>query len=143
MLWLILTSPLTSATKTFNGSECVYQMLKAIWPSIVHIPNRLPESANISTVGKPFYSVLLCRIAQFYFRPDVLLLILVISVSADARFSSADSLPFHREVHHRTFCVAGDNDMVLCKSPRQDPSRIATRESEWKCTCLGVAECTK
>ncbi|KIK09522.1 hypothetical protein K443DRAFT_82374 [Laccaria amethystina LaAM-08-1] len=41
--------------QTFIGSECVYQMLKAIWPSIVHIPNRLPESANISTVGLMCY----------------------------------------------------------------------------------------
>ena len=27
-------------------------MLKAIWPSTARIPNHLPESANITTVGK-------------------------------------------------------------------------------------------
>lgn len=26
-------------------------MLKAIWPSVAHIPNRLPASSNITTVG--------------------------------------------------------------------------------------------
>ncbi|KAI0784506.1 NCS1 nucleoside transporter family [Abortiporus biennis] len=37
--------------QTFTGSECVYQMLKAIWPSLAHLPNHLPESANITTSG--------------------------------------------------------------------------------------------
>ncbi|KAI0027498.1 NCS1 nucleoside transporter family [Vararia minispora EC-137] len=37
--------------QTYTGSECVYQMLKAIWPSTAHIPNHLPPHANITTVG--------------------------------------------------------------------------------------------
>ncbi|KAG8810958.1 hypothetical protein FRC17_002690 [Serendipita sp. 399] len=37
--------------QTYTGSECVYQMLKAIWPSTARIPNHLPESANITTTG--------------------------------------------------------------------------------------------
>ncbi|KJA13308.1 hypothetical protein HYPSUDRAFT_49920 [Hypholoma sublateritium FD-334 SS-4] len=41
--------------QTFTGSECVYQMLKAIWPSVAHIPNRLPASSNITTVGMMCY----------------------------------------------------------------------------------------
>ncbi|KDR74147.1 hypothetical protein GALMADRAFT_251034 [Galerina marginata CBS 339.88] len=43
--------------QTFTGSECVYQMLKAIWPSTANIPNRLPESANITTVGLMCYFI--------------------------------------------------------------------------------------
>ncbi|CAE6526085.1 unnamed protein product [Rhizoctonia solani] len=39
------------AIQTYAGSEAVYQMLKAIFPSITRIPNSLPESANITTVG--------------------------------------------------------------------------------------------
>jgi NCS1 family nucleobase:cation symporter-1 len=39
------------AVQTFNGSECVYQMLKAIWPSVAHVPNHLPESSHITSVG--------------------------------------------------------------------------------------------
>src|SRR5258705_9724899 len=55
--------------QSFTGSECVYQaridffpccillmtlsvfcqMLKAIWPSIAHVPNHLPASSNITT----------------------------------------------------------------------------------------------
>ncbi|KAI0067621.1 NCS1 nucleoside transporter family [Artomyces pyxidatus] len=41
--------------QTFTGSECVYQMLKAIWPSIARLPNHLPASANITTVGMLCY----------------------------------------------------------------------------------------
>ncbi|KAH7320408.1 cytosine-purine permease [Rhizoctonia solani] len=43
------------AIQTYAGSEAVYQMLKAIFPSIARIPNRLPESANITTVGMMCY----------------------------------------------------------------------------------------
>jgi NCS1 family nucleobase:cation symporter-1 len=57
------------AIQTFVGSECVYQvrhlhsppfcrhlmtvtqMLKAIWPSIAHLPNHLPPNAHITTSG--------------------------------------------------------------------------------------------
>ncbi|KAN0105611.1 NCS1 nucleoside transporter family [Russula decolorans] len=41
--------------QTFIGSECVYQMLKAIWPSFAHLPNHLPSSANITTSGMICY----------------------------------------------------------------------------------------
>ncbi|KAJ3534748.1 hypothetical protein NM688_g7085 [Phlebia brevispora] len=40
---------------TYTGSECVYQMLKAIWPSIQRLPNHLPESTNISSAGLMCY----------------------------------------------------------------------------------------
>ncbi|KAJ6576438.1 permease for cytosine/purines, uracil, thiamine, allantoin-domain-containing protein [Mycena vulgaris] len=43
------------AIQSFTGSECVYQMLKAIWPSTAHISNHLPESAGITTVGMMCY----------------------------------------------------------------------------------------
>jgi NCS1 family nucleobase:cation symporter-1 len=55
--------------QTTVGSECIYQvrsfgfytviilwslsqMLKAIWPSIAHLQNHLPPSANITTSGE-------------------------------------------------------------------------------------------
>ncbi|KAG8932925.1 hypothetical protein FRC03_000061 [Tulasnella sp. 419] len=40
--------------QTYTGGECVYQMLKAIWPGTARIPNHLPESASITT------SVMMC-----------------------------------------------------------------------------------
>ncbi|KAG7090689.1 hypothetical protein E1B28_009786 [Marasmius oreades] len=43
--------------QTYTGSECTYQMIKAIWPSTGRIPNRLPESANITTVGMMCYVI--------------------------------------------------------------------------------------
>ncbi|KAH6904538.1 cytosine-purine permease [Coprinopsis sp. MPI-PUGE-AT-0042] len=43
--------------QTYTGSECVYQMLKAIWPSTARIPNHLPEGAHITTVGLMCYFI--------------------------------------------------------------------------------------
>ncbi|KAG9309895.1 cytosine-purine [Chiua virens] len=37
--------------QTYNGSQCVYQMLKAIWPSIAKMPNQLSPNANITSSG--------------------------------------------------------------------------------------------
>ncbi|KAF7796008.1 hypothetical protein EIP86_007177 [Pleurotus ostreatoroseus] len=34
---------------TYTGSECIYQMLKAIWPSIQRMPNHLSPGANITS----------------------------------------------------------------------------------------------
>lgn len=47
----VLLSMFWFGIQTYNGSQCVYQMLKAIWPSIARMPNRLPVSANITSSG--------------------------------------------------------------------------------------------
>jgi NCS1 family nucleobase:cation symporter-1 len=49
--WMMLIEPATSILST--GSECVYQMLKAIWPSVARIPNKL--NGNITTTGMMCY----------------------------------------------------------------------------------------
>ncbi|KAH7911800.1 permease for cytosine/purines, uracil, thiamine, allantoin-domain-containing protein [Hygrophoropsis aurantiaca] len=41
--------------QSYNGSQCVYQMLKAIWPSIAQIPNHLSPTANITSSGLMCY----------------------------------------------------------------------------------------
>ncbi|KAF4586220.1 hypothetical protein EYR38_010494 [Pleurotus pulmonarius] len=41
--------------QTYTGSECLYQMLKAIWPSVARVPNQLSPDANITTVGVMCY----------------------------------------------------------------------------------------
>ncbi|KAF7330575.1 hypothetical protein MVEN_02497800 [Mycena venus] len=43
------------AIQSYTGSECVYQMLKAIWPSTARIPNHLPASAGITSAGMMCY----------------------------------------------------------------------------------------
>lgn len=44
--------------QTFTGSQCIEQMLKAIWPSIrTRVPNRLPENANITSLGMMCYFI--------------------------------------------------------------------------------------
>ncbi|KAG2145502.1 permease for cytosine/purines, uracil, thiamine, allantoin-domain-containing protein [Suillus bovinus] len=47
----VLLSMFWFGIQTYNGSQCVYQMLKAIWPSIAKMPNQLPVSANITSSG--------------------------------------------------------------------------------------------
>ncbi|KAG1800997.1 NCS1 nucleoside transporter family [Suillus plorans] len=47
----VLLSMFWFGIQTYNGSQCVYQMLKAIWPSIARMPNQLPVSANITSSG--------------------------------------------------------------------------------------------
>ncbi|KIJ18168.1 hypothetical protein PAXINDRAFT_179500 [Paxillus involutus ATCC 200175] len=37
--------------QSYNGSQCVYQMIKAIWPSIAKMPNHLSPNANITSSG--------------------------------------------------------------------------------------------
>ncbi|KAJ7494742.1 cytosine-purine permease [Mycena galericulata] len=51
----VILSMFWFAIQSFTGSECIYQMLKAIWPSTARIPNHLPESAGITTVGMMCY----------------------------------------------------------------------------------------
>ncbi|KAF8662751.1 hypothetical protein AX16_001109 [Volvariella volvacea WC 439] len=47
----VILSMFWFGVQSYTGSECVYQMLRAIWPSTARIPNRLPESTHITTVG--------------------------------------------------------------------------------------------
>ncbi|KAI6101745.1 permease for cytosine/purines, uracil, thiamine, allantoin-domain-containing protein [Pisolithus croceorrhizus] len=54
--------------QTYSGSQAVYQMLKAIWPSIARLPNHLPASANITSSG------LLCYLLYWIIQSPFLLL---------------------------------------------------------------------
>ncbi|KAI0703260.1 NCS1 nucleoside transporter family [Earliella scabrosa] len=49
MFWLSIQS--------YIGSQCIYQMLKAIWPSIARMPNHLPGSAQITSSGMLCYFI--------------------------------------------------------------------------------------
>ncbi|KAH9064376.1 permease for cytosine/purines, uracil, thiamine, allantoin-domain-containing protein [Lactarius vividus] len=53
---LIVLSMFWFGVQTFIGSECVYQMLKALWPSITHLPNHLPPDAKITSLPFMFVS---------------------------------------------------------------------------------------
>ncbi|KAI0296964.1 NCS1 nucleoside transporter family [Multifurca ochricompacta] len=54
---LIILSMFWFGIQTFIGSECVYQMLKAIFPSVAHFPNHLPQNARITTIELICYFV--------------------------------------------------------------------------------------
>ncbi|KAF8141918.1 permease for cytosine/purines, uracil, thiamine, allantoin-domain-containing protein [Boletus edulis] len=43
--------------QSYNGSQCVYQMIKAIWPSIARMPNHLSPNANITSSGLLCYTI--------------------------------------------------------------------------------------
>ncbi|KAH8986615.1 NCS1 nucleoside transporter family [Lactarius akahatsu] len=64
---LIILSMFWFGVQTFIGSECVYQMLKAIWPSIAHLPNHLPPSAKITSVELICYFIYWCFQLPFMF----------------------------------------------------------------------------
>ncbi|KAK2777885.1 hypothetical protein FQN53_002020 [Emmonsiellopsis sp. PD_33] len=36
-------------TQSYQGGQCLQSMISAIWPSFNHFPNRLPESANVTS----------------------------------------------------------------------------------------------
>ncbi|KIK70323.1 hypothetical protein GYMLUDRAFT_32322 [Collybiopsis luxurians FD-317 M1] len=43
--------------QTYSGSECVNQMIQAIWPSAARIPNHLSSDAGITTGGMMCYFI--------------------------------------------------------------------------------------
>ncbi|KAF8552869.1 NCS1 nucleoside transporter family [Imleria badia] len=43
--------------QSYNGSQCVYQMIKAIWPSIARMPNHLSPNASITSSGLLCYLI--------------------------------------------------------------------------------------
>ncbi|KAF2732398.1 allantoin permease [Polyplosphaeria fusca] len=47
----MITALFWHAIQTYTGSTAVTQMIRAIWPSYLNIPNHLPESAGITTQG--------------------------------------------------------------------------------------------
>jgi len=51
----VVLSMIWFGIQTFTGSECVYQMLKAIWPSLARLPNHLSPGANITSSGMLCY----------------------------------------------------------------------------------------
>ncbi|KAJ6545019.1 NCS1 nucleoside transporter family [Mycena vulgaris] len=51
----IIMSMFWFGIQTYVGSECTYQMLKALWPSLSRMPNHLSPSAGITTAGMTCY----------------------------------------------------------------------------------------
>jgi hypothetical protein len=97
-------------------------MLKAIWPSIVKIPNELPASSNITTVGQPIFLedstvclLILCR-------NDVLLLILDTPASPDVGLASEDQTFIYCERDNCSYCLAQHINLVVRQSPGQNQS---------------------
>ncbi|EEA26115.1 hypothetical protein TMatcc_005633 [Talaromyces marneffei ATCC 18224] len=45
----LITAIFWNAIQTWTGSQAMYQVIRAIWPSFLNIPNHLPEKAGITT----------------------------------------------------------------------------------------------
>ena len=45
----MITALFWHAIQTYTGSTAITQMIRAIWPSYLNIPNHLPESAGITS----------------------------------------------------------------------------------------------
>jgi hypothetical protein len=103
--------------QSFTGSEAVYQMLKAIWPSIAKIPNELPASSNITTSGEPIFLQDSTVCLLILYRNDVLLLILDTPASPDVRLASEDQTSVHCERDNCSYCMAQHINLVVCQSP--------------------------
>ena len=110
------------AMQSFTGSEAVYQMLKAIWPSIAKIPNELPASSNITTAGGPIFLQDSTLCLQIPCRNDVLLLILDTPASPDVGLASEDQTFVHCERDNCSYCMGQHINLVVRKSPGQNQS---------------------
>lgn len=51
---------------TYTGAQCVNVILLAIWPQFVNVPNRLPESANITTQMMIAYIIYFILVLPFH-----------------------------------------------------------------------------
>ena len=104
--------------QTYTGSECVHQMLKAIWPSLAHLHNGLSPGANITTLG---LSCLSCGVAaadaDIRVRIDVLLPVLAHSVPFHPRPTAEDPLALCGRIVRRPPSVVRHAYLV----PRQGP----------------------
>jgi hypothetical protein len=99
------------------------QMLKAIWPSIAHLPNHLPPSANITTTGTSTGPGLFLHSRRLLYRDDLLLSLLAYSTPFYVRLTAEDTLVVFGQSNHSTTDMAGFTYLGVRQSaPRQwDP----------------------
>lgn len=119
-------------------------MLKAIWPSIAHIPNRLPASSNITTVGPftEFYSPHVLRNSNtlYLFRHDVLLSLLAHSISSYVHITPEHQTFLHCQGNRRPYCMVEHPHLGLRQSPAQNELGPIAHKSTRKWVKLGLVE---
>ena len=141
--------------QTFVGSECVYQvrstsryslitelilrcssfpqMLKAIWPSIAHLPNHLPPSANITTVGTFYWTA--PKSGQLsrclFYRNDLLLSVLAHSAPFYVHLTAEDTLAFLGQSDHCATNMVSDAYLGICQSAPKQWYSCTKGEAEW------------
>jgi len=118
-------------------------MLKAIWPSLrVRVPNQLPESANITTLGRPSCAELfrssqrLTKTSRH--RDHVLLHLLGDSIPIHARLSAKDPVAVPRQSGYRPTLLACLAHLGIRQSPFVRGSFHSTRNRNWERPFLGV-----
>lgn len=60
-------------TQSFQGGQCVQVMIAAVWPSFNHFPNRLPESAHVTSAELLcFFMFIIIQLPLLYLRVSTL-----------------------------------------------------------------------
>lgn len=58
-----------TGTQSFQGGQCLATMISAIWPSFNHFPNRLPESAHVTSAELLcFFLFIIIQLPLLYLR---------------------------------------------------------------------------
>ena|SRR5216684_944591 len=115
-------------------------MLKAIWPSIAHLPNHLPANASITSTGIGWAP------SQFQQRSSVLrtaLLpyLLVHSVPFHVRLTPEDTISLLGKSNNSTTNVVSPAHMGICESTPKYISPHTKEYFEWQRATVGLAEC--
>ena len=90
-------------------------MLKAIWPSLVRLPNHLPANANITTAGEGRYNRRPTH-SHVCYSHHVLLLVLVDTIPLHAGVTAENSLALLGQSYHRPTCVDSHAYLGLCQN---------------------------
>ena len=119
-------------------------MLKAIWPSLAHLPNHLPTNANITTSGRCYDVMVISDLPIHYiYRNDVLFSVLATAIPFRAYLASEDSMALPRQSNYCAYCVACYAHLGVRKSSLFQRLLWATRPIIWKWLQLGLVGCFK
>lgn len=116
-------------------------MIRAIWPSVANIPNRLPEGANITTSGEPCLPIqYLGTVPQRYPRHHVLLHLLDHPIPLHVHLPPEAPLYFRPQERHCPRSMARNVRLGNGQSAPIPESRSQAHFTLWERTQLGVAK---
>ena len=119
------------------------QMLRAIWPSIEHLPNHLPENANITTAGIMCYFLYwLIQVSEclaVFPPPKTLIQFAKILVPLSARVSATYTLALCCKSRSRPSDMVGDAYLGVCQGASTPGDHRRPCEHSWASLVVGLA----